>query len=186
VASSRGRSEIARVVRVEAGADAVLLGDHAAPAALGGMRRQGRFDVEAFEGRKQVAEADAPGLEIPDRLGDGLGAGGLVGRCRLAMAVDAGDMDLFGLVAKVEADREMLQKAPNGLGGQVRKCRIGTSRRKHVADDRSQFGKSIHGAAVRLDLGETTVEPRDVAREQFEHGGIVRGWVVPARRRLRR
>ncbi len=105
----RRRTVAARVECLEAGPDPMLLGDDAPPAALGRMGGQGGFDVEPLERREQVLEGDAATLQFGDRLGDRFGPrSGIAGR-RFAMAIHADDVDLLGLVAKVEPDREVPQ-----------------------------------------------------------------------------
>ncbi|QYU71224.1 hypothetical protein J4558_23020 [Leptolyngbya sp. 15MV] len=67
------------------------------------MRREGRLNVKSIDQRPQPGGVEPPLLEPTHALQQRLGPGVL--RCRRpgALAVDAGDLHLLGLVEQVEA-----------------------------------------------------------------------------------
>ena len=163
----------ARVERLEARPDPMLLGDDAPPAALGRMGGQGGFDVEPLERREQILEGDAATLQFADRLGDRFGTrSGIAGR-GLAVAIHPDDVDLLGLVAKVEPDREVPKQPANRLRRKVGEAFRGRAVGEHRRDRVPQRGEFVLRIGVRFDLGEASVEPVDVPGEHLEHGPMV-------------
>ena len=89
--------------------DAVLLRDHAAPSRFRGVGGEGWLDIQVIQRGHQVLEGNAGGRKCLDGIRQGFWPGLPVCRPQGPFPIDAGDMELLGLVAKVESNREELE-----------------------------------------------------------------------------
>ena len=150
-------------------AEPSLLADDAPTAGLGRMGGQGRLDVEPSEELRDLGRRPSGRRELAARLLDRLGPRRLRTRRKLPSTVDADDVVLLGLVAKMEGDRQMGEVRGDHIKGQIREIRPFPRRGGHSA---SKFGQRLHGDA-RFDLGEPGRQPVDVTVQGVGHVSTV-------------